>query len=82
MISEEEMQLFSKAFGNRVKSLRIAQGLTQLDLAVKIDVTDRLIQRIEAGEGFTSIKNVYRIAFALDISISKLFEFDYLKLSE
>ena len=39
-----------------VKSLRIARGLTQAQLAQKIDVDTRWIQKLESGE--ISIENI------------------------
>ena len=76
MLSEGDIQDFAEVFGQRVRSLRKEKDLTQLDLAAMIDVTDRLIQRIEAGDGFTTIKTAYLIADAFDLTIAELFTMD------
>ena len=76
MQAERETQAFADAFGQQVRSLRKSRGLTQLDLAAKMDVTDRLIQRIEAGDGYTTIKTAYLIAQAFGVSVSELFAFN------
>ena len=38
-----------KLFGERLKQLRIAKGIKQIDMAKLLDVTDRHYQRMEYG---------------------------------
>ena len=57
-----------KDFGKKVFELRTAKGLTQADLAKKCKITERTIQRIEAG-------TVTPRAFTVKI-ISETLEFD------
>lgn len=63
-----------KKFGKRVKSLRIEQDLTQLELAEILDMSPNFIGMIERGERNTTVENVFKIARALNIKPSNLFE--------
>ncbi|MCG8575344.1 MAG: helix-turn-helix transcriptional regulator [Flavobacteriales bacterium] len=60
---------------SRVKTLRKAQKLTQLDLAVKSDIDPRQIQRIEAGKHDTGIRTLDKVARAFGMSLSDFFDF-------
>ncbi len=61
-------------FGKRLKSLRIDRGLTQLELAEILDMSPNFIGMIERGERNTTVENVFKIARALNIKPSNLFE--------
>lgn len=63
-----------KKFGKRVKSLRIEQDLTQLELAEILDMSPNFIGMIERGERNTTVENVFKIARALNVKPSNLFE--------
>ena len=61
-------------FGKRLKALRLDHSLTQLELAEIIDMSPNFIGMIERGERNTTIENVFKIARALNIKPSNLFE--------
>ena len=61
-------------FGKRLKSLRIDKNLTQLELAEILDMSPNFIGMIERGERNTTVENVFKIARALNIKPSNLFE--------
>ncbi len=61
-------------FGKRLKSLRIDRNLTQLELAEILDMSPNFIGMIERGERNTTVENVFKIARALNIKPSNLFE--------
>ncbi|MCM1004271.1 MAG: helix-turn-helix domain-containing protein [Candidatus Gastranaerophilales bacterium] len=61
-------------FGKRLKSLRIDHDLTQLELAEILDMSPNFIGMIERGERNTTVENVFKIARALNIKPSNLFE--------
>lgn len=61
-------------FGKRLKSLRIDRDLTQLELAEILDMSPNFIGMIERGERNTTVENVFKIARALGIKPSNLFE--------
>ena len=61
-------------FGKRLKALRLDHNLTQLELAEILDMSPNLIGMIERGERNTTVENVFKIARALNINPSNLFE--------
>ena len=61
-------------FGKRIKFLRLDRGLTQLELAEILDMSPNFIGMIERGERNTTVENVFKIARALNIKPSNLFE--------
>lgn len=61
-------------FGKRLKSLRLDKNLTQLELAEILDMSPNFIGMIERGERNTTVENVFKIARALGIKPSILFE--------
>lgn len=63
-----------KKFGKRLKSLRIDKNLTQLELAEILDMSPNFIGMIERGERNTTVENVFKIARALNIKPSNMFE--------
>jgi transcriptional regulator with XRE-family HTH domain len=63
-----------KRFGKRVRSLRIAKGWTQEDLAGRAGLHPTYIGGVERGERNISLVNIHRIAAALNIAASRLLE--------
>lgn len=61
-------------FGKRLKGLRRERDLTQLELAEILDMSPNFIGMIERGERNTTVENVFRIARALNVKPSNLFE--------
>lgn len=61
-------------FGKRLKVLRLHHNLTQLELAEVLDMSPNFIGMIERGERNTTVENVFKIARALNIKPSNLFE--------
>ena len=61
-------------FGKRLKALRLDHSLTQLELAEILDMSPNFLGMIERGERNTTVENVFRIARALNVKPSNLFE--------
>lgn len=61
-----------KKFGNKVRELRIAQGLSQEILAKKSGLHRTYIGGIERGERNISLINIEKIANVFDISMASL----------
>ena len=61
-------------FGKRLKALRLDHNLTQLELAEILDMPPNFIGMIERGERNTTVENVFKIARALNVKPSNLFE--------
>lgn len=62
-----------KQFGERVRELRKAQGLSQEEFAEKADLHYTYIGGVERGERNLSLKSIELIASALKIEIRELF---------
>ncbi len=58
--------------GKRVKYLRTDRGLTQVDLASRVNKDQQSIQRFEAGRINPSYLYLWDIAKGLDITLSDL----------
>ena len=62
-----------KRFGERVRTLRIQKGFTsQMALAFRVGLDRTYIGGIERGERNVALKNLEKIARALDVSIDEL----------
>ena len=62
------------AFGKRVRQLREAKGMTQLDLDMKIELNRTEISKIENGLKNIEFYTIVRIAEGLEVSLSELFQ--------
>ncbi len=62
-------------FGNTLRTIRLAKGFTQEQLANELGVEISQISRIERGVINTSMTTIYEISKILKINISDLFEF-------
>jgi transcriptional regulator with XRE-family HTH domain len=67
-------KLILEKFGQRVRSERIKQGLSQEELAAKAGVHRTYIGMIERAEKNITLLNIEKIAKALNINISTLLE--------
>lgn len=63
-----------KKFGNNVRKFRLKRNLSQEKLAELSDLHRTYIGGIERGERNLSLKNIYKIAEALNIKVSELFK--------
>ena len=61
-------------FGKFLCQLRKEKGLTQLQLAEKLNVTDKAISRWETGKNYPDIEIFESISNILDVSVSELLE--------
>ena len=60
--------------GQRLRALRRAKGLSQSQLAALCELSFQQIQKYEHGDNRISASRLYRLALALDVSITALFE--------
>jgi transcriptional regulator with XRE-family HTH domain len=70
------MKTIEKRFGERVRELRQAKGLSQEELAFRAKIHRTYLGGIERGERNPGLKNIAAIAKALEVSMSKLFSYD------
>ena len=77
MSSMEKSELLKKV-GNRIQELRNEKGMKQVDLAAKIqgDIDTTNISRIESGRTNPTIHTLYRIAVALEVSLTDLIQIE------
>lgn len=63
---------YIKTVGNRIREIRQLKGLSQEELAFKINSARNFIGCIERGEKAPTIYILYKIATILDVSIEDL----------
>lgn len=68
------MSDLAKTVGQRIRSYRTQLGLSQEKLAELSDYHPTYIGQIERGEKNATLESINRVATALNISLSKLFE--------
>lgn len=66
------MALDTKLLGQRIKSSRAAQNISQKDLANQVEVSPSAINQYEKGEKVPSTGTLVKLAEALDISADYL----------
>jgi transcriptional regulator with XRE-family HTH domain len=70
------MKKIEVQFGERVRELRRARGMSQEELAFKAGVHRTYLGGIERGERNPALKNIAAIAKALSLTLSELFQFN------
>lgn len=68
-----------KQLGSKIKRLRRKRGLTQEQLAEKIEIAPRTLSGIENGENFLTAETLEKVVAALEVSGAELFAFDHIK---
>lgn len=63
-----------KAFGKRVADIRRAKGLTQEQLAERMDVTPLSIGFIEQGRRWPRLMTLQKLAKCLNVPVAELFK--------
>ena len=61
-------------FGERVKKVRLEQGISQEDLAERAELHRNYVSQIECGRRNLSLLNILKLARALKVSASSLIE--------
>ena len=65
-----------KQLGQRIKYFRKLKGLSQDDLAEKLELSTRSLGNVETGRYFMSLTNIEKLIEVLDIEPYELFVFD------
>ena len=65
-----------KDLGSNIKKYRLQKGLTQLNLAMGLELSQEYICRVEKGQKYMSLKKVFELADILGVSVKKLFDFE------
>lgn len=74
MSSAKEENEFIKKLGKRIVALRKEKNMKQIDLAIKINIEDSALRRIESGRTNPTIKTLLGIANGLDVDLRELFD--------
>lgn len=64
----------AKVFGQFLAEVRKANNITQVELAKKLNVTDKAVSRWERGLGFPDINTLEPLADALGVSVLELMQ--------
>lgn len=75
-------QEFLQKLGDQIKSIRAEKGINQSELAKRCFKDKQSIERIENAKVNPSAFILYEIAQALEVPLSRLFEFDDTKKEE
>ena len=62
-----------RAFGQRVRELRLAAGMTQEDLAERCGLFRTYLSRIETGLANPTLTMIHALAGSLGVSVTDLF---------
>ena len=63
----------AELFGERIRVLRTARGLTQERLAGKADLTTGFVNSVEHGRKVPSLTTILKLARALEVDAADLF---------
>ena len=58
--------------GRFIKENRVKDGMTQKELADKLNCTDKAVSRWETGKGFPDVSYLIDLAAALDVNVNEL----------
>ena len=72
-MEKTDLHTVRKRFGQRVRELRKARGLSQEAFAHECEIHRTYMGDVERGQRNIAIDNIVRIAKALDIELSELF---------
>lgn len=61
-------------FGSMIATLRKEKGMTQLELAEKMGVTDKAVSKWERGLSFPDVSSLPKLAEIFDMSIDELMQ--------
>lgn len=73
VISMSELTL---RLGKRIKQLRVMRDMTQEELAEASNVSISFLGNVERGSKNPTVETIYKIANALDVTMSELLSFD------
>ena len=66
--------MVAQAFGERIKALQTAQGLSQEKFALSINMDRTYYASVESGKRNISLNNIVKIAEGFNLSLEELFK--------
>lgn len=76
------MSTLSMQVGKRIKELREAKGMKQVELADLIDMEATNLSKLEKGVHLPKEDNLNKITSALNVEIKDLFDFGHIKTKQ
>ena len=73
MLKKESVELFIKKVNRRIAEIRIRNGITQAELAERMNVEVRDIQKWETDKSMT-LRTIFRFKIALNCHAIELFQ--------
>jgi transcriptional regulator with XRE-family HTH domain len=73
---------FIKELGKNIRRIRLANHLTQEQLAFEAGISLKQVNRIELGQINTSVSQIYVLAKVLDIPVKGIFDFEMTERSK
>ena len=70
-----------KSLAKRLKELRSEKGVSQEELAYRAEITLSQIARIETVKTNPTVSTIFKIARALDVPLSDIFDFELIQSS-
>jgi len=64
---------WKREFGGRLRELRVAQGLSQMQLAHAADIDPTYLSSVEQGRRNISLVNIHVLAIALNCDVATFF---------
>jgi len=75
-VREKADDIFLKALGNRIASIRKGKNITQVELSYRCDIEKTNMNRIEAGNTNPTALMLHKIANALEVNLKDLVDFN------
>ena len=66
--------MIAKKFGDRVRSLRVQQNMSQEKFALHIGMDRTYLSSVESGRRNISLANIYKISKGFGMTIEELFK--------
>lgn len=70
------IEAFQKKLGKNIADIRKRAGLSQTELALRIDKDRQWMNYLEKGKGNPTIKTLYLIASELEVSLKDLLDIE------
>jgi transcriptional regulator with XRE-family HTH domain len=70
------IETFQNKLGKHIAAIRKKVGISQTELALRIDKDRQWVNYLEKGKGNPTVKTLYLIAAELGISLKALFDFE------
>ena len=63
-----------KTFGTKIEEMRKEKGMTQLELAEKMGVTDKAVSKWERDLSFPDVNSIPKLAEIFDVTVDELMQ--------